>query len=90
MTPRYQPADIVDILNTDQGLLVLTEHRLFDLGPLGAAVIAIPSPFDVAEARLALEGHFGPPPSGDATSATAALLAELVDQGVLHELPEST
>ncbi len=81
---RVEP---VDALFRDDRALLLYDRELVELSPLGAEVFrATTGPTTVTALAEHLGAVFGPPP-GDPVAATAAVVAELVDRGVLRPAP---
>lgn len=79
---RVEP---VDLLMTEDGALLLYDREVLRLSLLAGAVFEwCAEPRTVAELARLLVDEFGAPPSGDIEDATAAIVAELRDRGVLR------
>lgn len=76
--------DVVDVLVTGEGGLVMRSKELLRLGPVAALIVsscAAPATLDDIAARC--EDEFGAPPEGDTLATVTALAEELVARGVL-------
>lgn len=80
---RVEP---VDMLESDEGSLLLYQHRLVALSPLGAATYELVGD-GVTRSGLAelLIETFGEPPGRSLTEAVDELVSSLLSEGVLRE-----
>ena len=84
----YRPAEWDDWFVDGDESAVLVDGQVIVLSALATAVV------DGAVRQLGLRAltdevvqRFGPPPADDAEAATLAVLAELVDAGILRRIP---
>ncbi len=77
----------VDRLDLDEGTLLLYERRLISLSVLGGAVADhTVEPVSVAALAGLLRTEFGDPADHSASDATASVVADLLDLGVLERV----
>lgn len=75
---------VADVLEGDEGVLVLMDADLHRLSLLGGATLrACERPATLAEIEDALVAQFGPPPDGEASELARAAVAGLVELGLL-------
>ncbi|MDO4784597.1 MAG: hypothetical protein Q3997_05890 [Propionibacteriaceae bacterium] len=76
--------DVVDVLATGEGGLVMRGGELLRLGPVAALIVSsCATPAALGDIAARCEDEFGAPPGGDTLATVAALAGELVACGVL-------
>lgn len=85
---RWLRVEPVDVLTTEDCVLVLYERRLVQLGLLAGAVLEwCEAPRTAPELACLLEDAFGAP-EGDVLQETQSVITELVDQDILTSAPK--
>jgi len=85
----YRRVEPVDVLLGDEGALILLEHRLIRLSPLGGEVFErCTSPATLEQLAGHLAATFGTPPDASPLDATRTIVDQMVALGVLVDLPD--
>lgn len=80
---RLHP-DVVDLLVTDEGALVMLRGELLRLGPVAALIAAAcATPMALEDLAERCEKEFGVPPGADTLTTVRELVGDLVGSGVL-------
>ncbi|MDO4718450.1 MAG: PqqD family protein [Propionibacteriaceae bacterium] len=76
--------DVVDVLLTDEGGLVMRPRELLQLGPIAALIVSsCATPTTPSDLAATCEEEFGAPPGGDTLTTVTALIEELTASGIL-------